>query len=255
MLKKPPKALKCDQGICSRFLLLMWKWLFNQKEPEKVESWWGVTGGNIALQQKHEDEEEPWFGDALLHQNLTSSTVCHRRLEEHVRTCVKNESWSRTGSCDTTTQTQNTPVNTLRTGWRVLENLNPTPDLIPLRCCRVTLKRLKKPLKHLTADLGLRQTGVRLVTQTGSISSRYFCCYAILTFLKDKTICLFGQHWCCGEGLWPRCISFMNLPVRCNSWCLFICQSNRNPSYDHGATTCCHCHNIVRLCYFSIDNS
>lgn len=49
----------------------------------------GVTGGNIALQQKHEDEEAPWFGDALLHQDLTSSTVCHRRLEEHVRTCVK----------------------------------------------------------------------------------------------------------------------------------------------------------------------
>lgn len=137
----------------------------------------GVTGGNIALQQKH--EEAPWFGDALLHQDPTSSTVCHGGLEEHVRT---------------TTQTQNTPVNPLRTGWRVLENLNPTPDLIPLKCGRVTLKTLKKPLKHLTVDLGLHQTGVRQVTQTGSISRRYFCCYALLTFLKDRTICLFGQH-------------------------------------------------------------
>lgn len=51
----------------------------------------GVTGGNVAL-QKHEDEEALWFGDSLLHQDLTSSTVSHKRLEEDVRTCVKNES-------------------------------------------------------------------------------------------------------------------------------------------------------------------
>lgn len=69
----------------------------------------GVTAGNIALQQKHEDEEATCFGHALLHQDLTSSTVCHRRLEEHVRTCVKNESWSRTGPHKTTTQTLDSP--------------------------------------------------------------------------------------------------------------------------------------------------